>query len=329
MAMSAQPAIDGARLNAFVGRMLGDLGALTNAVLVHVGDQLGLYKAITMSGPTDSTALAKQTGTSERLVREWLSAQAAQGYLSYDKSTQKFSLSPEQAMVFADDDSPFFMAGFFDIANGLFHDVPKIVNAFKSDGALAWHEHNGCLFCGTQRIFRPAYNHSLVKEWLPALDGVVAKLQQGCSVADVGCGLGASTILMAKAFPNSKFFGYDYHPESIEAARKAAREADVGMGDPAGAAHHVSKALAPDGTWMIVEPFAHDRLEDNLNPVGALFYAASTVVCTPASLAQEVGLALGAQAGEARLKKVIMEGGFRHVRRAAETPFNMVLEARL
>jgi SAM-dependent methyltransferase len=250
------------------------------------------------------------------------------------------------------------MAGFFDIVSGLFHDVPKIVNAFKSDGALAWHEHNGCLFCGTQRVFRPAYNHHLVNEWLPALEGVTAKLQRGCSVADVGCGHGASTILMAKAFPNSKFFGYDYHPDSIEAARKSAREAGVGerisfetgaaknfptkgfdlvcffdclhdMGDPAGAAHHVSKTLAPDGTWMIVEPFAHDRLEDNLNPVGALFYAASTVVCTPASLAQEVGLALGAQAGEARLKKVIMEGGFKRVRRAAETPFNMVLEARL
>jgi SAM-dependent methyltransferase len=358
MAMSAQPAIDGARLKAFVGRMLGDLGALTNAVLVHVGDQLGFYKAMTKSGPMDSTELAKQTGTSERLVREWLSAQAAQGYLTYDKSTKKFSLAPEQAMVFADDESPFFMAGFFDIASGLFHDVPKIVNAFKSDGALAWHEHNGCLFCGTQRIFRPAYNHNLVKEWLPALEGVVAKLQQGCSVADVGCGHGASTILMAKAFPNSKFFGYDYHPDSIEAARKAASEAGVGdrisfetgaakdfpakgfdlvcffdclhdMGDPAGAARHVSQALAPDGTWMIVEPFAHDRLEDNLNPFGALFYAASTVVCTPASLAQEVGLALGAQAGEARLKKVIMEGGFKRVRRAAETPFNMVLEAKL
>jgi SAM-dependent methyltransferase len=358
MATSAQPAIDGARLNAFIGRMLGDLGALTNAVLVHVGDQLGFYKALAKSGPTDSTALAKQTGTAERLVREWLSAQAAQGYVSYDKATEKFSLSPEQAMVFADDDSQFFMAGFFDIASGLFQDVPKIVNAFRSDGGLAWHEHNGCLFCGTQRIFRPAYNHHLIKDWLPALEGVVAKLQAGCTVADVGCGHGASTILMAKAFPNSKFFGYDYHAESVEAARKSAAEAGVGdrivfeagsaknfpasgfdlicffdclhdMGDPVGAARHVSQALAPDGTWMIVEPFAHDRLEDNLNPVGALFYAASTAVCTPASLAQEVGLALGAQAGEARLKKVVVEGGFKRFRRAAETPFNMVLEARL
>jgi SAM-dependent methyltransferase len=358
MAVSAQSAVDSAKLNAFVGRMLGDLGALTNAVLVHVGDQLGFYKAMTKSGPTDSGALAKKTGTSERLVREWLSAQAAQGYVTYDKTAQKFSMSPEQAMVFADDESQFFMAGFFDIAAGLFDDVPKIVNAFKSDGGLAWHEHNGCLFCGTQRIFRPAYNHHLVNDWLPALEGVVAKLERGASVADVGCGHGASTILMAKAFPNSKFFGYDYHAASIEAARKAANEAGVGerisfetgaakdfpakgfdlicffdclhdMGDPAGAARHVSKALAPDGTWMIVEPFAHDRLEDNLNPVGALFYAASTAVCTPASLAQEVGLALGAQAGEARLKKVVMEGGFKRFRRAAETPFNMVLEARL
>ena len=358
MATSAQLAIDGTRLNAFIGRMLGDLGALTNAVLVHVGDQLGFYKALAKSGPTDSVALAKQTGTSERLVREWLSAQAAQGYVSYDKAAMKFSLSPEQAMVFADDESQFFMAGFFDIASGLFQDVPKIVKAFRTDGGLAWHEHNGCLFCGTQRIFRPAYNHHLVNDWLPALEGVVAKLQAGCSVADVGCGHGASTILMAKAFPNSKFFGYDYHAESVEAARQSAIEAGVGdrisfatgsaknfpasgfdlvcffdclhdMGDPVGAARHVSQALAPDGTWMIVEPFAHDRLEDNLNPVGALFYAASTAVCTPASLAQEVGLALGAQAGEARLKKVVMEGGFKRFRRAAETPFNMVLEARL
>lgn len=358
MATSAQAAIDGEKLKTFVGRMLGDLGALTNAVLVHVGDQLGFYKALQKSGPTDSRALASQTGTCERLVREWLSAQAAHGYVTYDKVSERFSLSPEQAMIFADEESEFFMAGFFDVASGLFHDVPKIVNAFKSDGHLAWHEHNGCLFCGTRRIFRPAYDHHLVNDWLPALEGVVAKLQHGAVVADVGCGHGVSTILMAKAFPNSKFLGFDYHPASIDAARKAAHEAGVGerisfetstakdfpakeldlvcffdclhdMGDPAGAARHVFKALAPNGTWMIVEPFAHDKLEDNLNPVGALFYAASTTVCTPASLAQEVGLALGAQAGEARLKSVIMEGGFKRVRRAAETPFNMILEARL
>ena len=358
MSTTSQPPVDEAKLNAFVGRMLGDLGALTNSILVNVGDRLGLYKALVKSGPTDSVALAKQTGISERLAREWLSAQAAQGYVTYDRGTKKFSLSAEQAMVFADDESPVFMAGFFDIAAGLFDDVPKIVNAFRSGGGLAWHEHNGCLFCGTQRIFRPAYNHNLVSNWLPALDGVVAKLERGASVADVGCGHGASTVLMAKAFPNSKFHGYDYHADSIDAAQKAAQEAGVSdrisfevgaaknfpakgfdlvcffdclhdMGDPVGAARHVGETLASDGTWMIVEPFAHDTLEDNLNPVGALFYAASTAVCTPASLAQEVGLALGAQAGEARLKDVVTKGGFKHFRRAAETPFNMVLEARL
>ncbi len=350
--------VDDAKLNAFVGRMLGDLGALTNSILVHVGDQLGFYKALAASGPTDSISLAKQTATNERLVREWLSAQAAQGYVSYDSGTKKFSLSPEQAMVFADEESPVFMAGFFDIAAGLFNDAPKIVGAFKSGRGLAWHEHNGCLFCGTERIFRPAYNHHLVNEWLPALDGVIEKLQRGATVADVGCGHGTSTILMAQAFPNSKFFGYDYHPASILAAREAAEKAglsnhlffEIGaakdfptdgfdlvcffdclhdMGDPVGAAKHVVKTLAPDGTWMIVEPFAHDRLEDNLNPVGALFYAASTVVCTPASMSQEVGLALGAQAGETRLRDVVTQGGFKKLRRAAETPFNMVLEAKL
>jgi hypothetical protein len=228
MATSAQAAIDGEKLKTFVGRMLGDLGAMTNAVLVHVGDQLGFYKALQKSGPTDSRALASQTGTCERLVREWLSAQAAHGYVTYDKVSERFSLSPEQAMIFADEESEFFMAGFFDVASGLFHDVPKIVNAFKSDGHLAWHEHNGCLFCGTRRIFRPAYDHHLVNDWLPALEGVVAKLHHGAVVADVGCGHGVSTILMAKAFPNSKFLGFDYHPASIDAARKAAHEAGVG-----------------------------------------------------------------------------------------------------
>src|SRR6266480_3004519 len=353
-----QSTVNPEKLNAFVGRMLGDLGALSNAVLVHVGDQLGLYKALVASGVTTSTALAERTGTSERLVREWLSAQAAQGYVTYDSENGQFSLSAEQAMVFANEESPVFLAGFFDVARGLFDDTARIVRAFKTDGKLAWHEHNGCLFCGTRRLFRPAYNHHLINEWLPALDGVVEKLQRGAIVADVGCGHGASTILMAKAFPNSQFYGYDYHQGSIEAARRAAQEEGVAdrisfevgaaksfpakgfdlvcffdclhdMGDPVGAARHVVETLKADGTWLIVEPFAHDRLEDNLNPFGALFYAASTVVCTPASLAQEVGLALGAQAGEARLKKVIMEGGFKRVRRAAETPFNMVLEARL
>jgi SAM-dependent methyltransferase len=353
----SQPPVDEARLNAFVGRMLGDLGAVTNSVLVHVGDQLGLYKALAQAGACTPGSLARRTGTAERLVREWLCAQAAQGYVAYDDTTQEFSLAPEQAMVFADEESPVYMPGFFDIARALFDDTPKIVNAFKSDGKLAWHQHNGCLFCGTRRVFRPAYNHHLVHEWLPALDGVVEKLEKGALVADVGCGHGASTILMAKAFPKSTFRGFDYHPDSVAAATKAAREEGVGdrvtfevatakqfpagsydlvcffdclhdMGDPVGAARHVREALAANGTWMIVEPFAHDRLVDNLNPVGAVFYAASTLVCTPASLAQEVGLALGAQAGETRLRAVAIEGGFTRFRRVAETPFNMVLEAR-
>ena len=357
MSETDQAAVNPEKLSAFMGRMLGDLGALTNSVLVHLGDQLGLYKALVKAGPTTPTALAKQTGTTERLVREWLSAQAAQGYVTYDKTTGQFSLSPEQAMVFAHEDSPVFMAGFFDVARGLFDDTPKIVNAFKTDGKLAWHEHNGCLFCGTSRLFRPVYNHHLVNEWLPTLDGVIEKLQRGALVADVGCGQGASTILMAKAFPNSKFYGYDYHAGSIEAAQKAARDEGVAdrisfevgaarrypvkgfdlvcffdclhdMGDPVGAARHVRETLNPDGTWLVVEPFAHDTLEENLNPVGAVFYAASTLVCTPASLSQEVGLALGAQAGEGRIRKVAAEGGFTHFRRAAETPFNIVFEAK-
>ena len=358
MATASQQMPDEAKLQAFMGRMMTDMGALTNAILVHVGDQLGLYEALLETGPTTPAALAKRSGTAERLIREWLSAQAAQGYVTYDRASEKFSLSPEQAMVFAEPDSPVYMAGFYDVARGLFDDMPKIINAFRTNGAMAWDQHNGCLFCGTQRLFRPAYMHNLVNAWLPALDGVVTRLERGARVADVGCGHGASTILMARAFPNSTFHGYDYHADSIAAARRDAQAEGVSsrttfevakakefpgknydlvcffdclhdMGDPVGAAKHVRETLAPDGTWMIVEPFAHDRLEQNLNPVGAMFYAASTVVCTPASLAQEVGLALGAQAGEARLRDVATQGGFTRFRRAAETPFNMVLEARL
>ncbi len=358
MANAPQQMPDEAKLQAFMGRMMTDMGALTNAILVHLGDQLGLYTALLESGPATPGELAKRTGTAERLVREWLSAQSAQGYVTYDRANEKFSLSPEQAMVFALPDSPVYMAGFYDVARGLFDDTPKILNAFRGNGAMSWDQHNGCLFCGTQRLFRPAYMHNLVGSWLPALDGVVATLERGARVADVGCGHGASTILMARAFPNSTFHGYDYHAGSIAAAKRDAEAERVNdrisfevakakefparnydlvcffdclhdMGDPVGAAKHVRETLAPDGTWMIVEPFAHDRLEQNLNPLGAMFYAASTVVCTPASLAQEVGLALGAQAGEARLRDVATQGGFTHFRRATETPFNMVLEARL
>jgi len=349
--------LDEAKLNQFVGRMLGDMGATMNAALILVGDKLGLYKALAAAGPSDAAALAKRTGTAERYVREWLSAQAAAGYLGYDAASGKFRLDAEQAMVFANEASPVFLAGFFQIAAAAFRDEPKITEAFKTGRGVGWHEHDGCLFCGTERFFRTSYNHHLVPSWLPALDGVTDKLARGAAVADIGCGHGASTIVMAKAFPKSRFHGFDYHAPSIEAARQAAAEAGVGervsfavapaktypgnsydlvcffdclhdMGDPTGAAAHVKETLAPDGTWMIVEPFAHDRLDANLNPVGAIYYAASTMICTPASLSQEVGLALGAQAGEARLRSVVRDGGFTRFRRAAETPFNLVLEAR-
>jgi 2-polyprenyl-3-methyl-5-hydroxy-6-metoxy-1,4-benzoquinol methylase len=257
--------------------------------------------------------------------------------------------------VFADEDSPAFMAGAFEVMSALWLDEPKVLEAFRTGKGLAWHEHSACLFRGTERFFRPGYNANLVSSWLPALDGVVGKLERGAQVADVGCGHGASTVVMARAFPKSHFTGYDYHPASIERARKSAEDAGVSnvsfdvaqaktypgtydlvtffdclhdMGDPVGASAHVLKTLRPDGTWMIVEPFAHDHLEDNLNPVGRVFYAASTMICTPASKAQEVGAGLGAQAGEVKLRQVVSGGGFTRFRRAAETPFNMVLEAR-
>jgi SAM-dependent methyltransferase len=300
--------------------------------------------------------LAQRTGTHERYVREWLAAQASAGYIDYDAGADRFQLNPEQAMVFADEDSPAFMAGAFEVLSALWADEPKVADVFRTGAGLAWHDHSACLFRGTERFFRPGYNANLVSSWLPALDGVVGKLQHGAQVADVGCGHGASTVVMARAFPNTHFTGFDYHPASTERARKAAADAGVAgntsfevapaksypgtydlvaffdclhdMGDPVGASAHVRQSLKPDGTWMIVEPFAHDHVADNLNPVGRVYYAASTMICTPASLAQEVGLGLGAQAGELRLRQVISAGGFTRLRRAAETPFNMVLEAR-
>jgi len=291
-------------------------------------------------------------------VREWLINQAASGYIDYDAGSGRYSLAPEQAMALTDESSPFYVGGGFYVIKAMTHAVNRIEDAFKNGGGMLWGEHDPDLFVGTERFFRPGYAAHLIASWIPALTGIKEKLEAGGKVADIGSGHGASTIIMAQAYPKSRFWGFDNHEKSVETARQRAKDAGVSdrvtfavananevadeqfdmvaffdclhdMGDPAGAARHVSTALVPDGTWMIVEPFAHDKLEDNLNPVGALFYAASTVVCTPASLAQEVGLALGAQAGEARLKKVIMEGGFKRVRRAAETPFNMVLEARL
>lgn len=348
---------DEAKLNAFVGRMLGDMGATMSGALIMLGDKLGLYKAMAGAGPIGPYELSRRTGTSERYVREWLQAQAASGYVSYDPASKRYTLEPEQAAVLADEASPVFMAGAYDIAAAVYRDEPKIAEAFKSGRGVGWHEHHQCLFCGTERFFRTSYNHHLVDEWLPALDGVVDKLEAGATVADVGCGHGASTILMAKAFPRSRFYGFDYHGPSLDAAREAAEAAGVAdriafeqatakdypahgydlvtffdclhdMGDPIGAAAHVHDTLKPDGTWMVVEPAAGDRVEDNLNPVGRIYYSASTMICTPASLSQEVGLALGAQAGAARLTDVIGRGGFSEVRVATATPFNMMLEAR-
>ncbi|WP_298874539.1 class I SAM-dependent methyltransferase [uncultured Bradyrhizobium sp.] len=345
------------RLNSFMGKMIGDVGAAMSASLMLLGDKLGLYKALAKGGPMDPATLAQTTGTSERYIREWLSAQAASGYVEYDSATGKFSMLPEQIMALADEDSPVFLGAVGSLVSATFLDEPKISEAFKTGKGVGWNKRSECLFCGTARFFRTSYKHYLVQEWLPALEGVVAKLERGAKVADVGCGHGVSTRLMAEAFPNSTFYGFDYHEGSIEAARKASSEAGLSgrvhfdvqsaktfpahgfdlvcffdclhdMGDPVGALRHTRSALADDGTCLLIEPFAKDRLEDNLNPVGRVYYAASTMVCTPASLDQEVGLALGAQAGEARLREVARQGGFTRFRRAAETPFNLILEAR-
>jgi SAM-dependent methyltransferase len=346
------------KLNTFIGKMLGDVGAAMNASLMLIGDKLGLYKTLSAKGPLSSAELAQATNTSERYVREWLAAQAASGYVDYNAASGKFSMTPEQTLVFGDEDSPVFMGAVGDLVAATFLDEPKIADAFKTGKGVGWDRRSECLFCGTARFFRTGYKHHLVQEWLPALDGVVEKLKRGAKVADVGCGHGVSTRLMAAAFPNSRFVGFDYHPGSIEAARRAATEAGLGdrvhfdvhsaktypaegydlvcffdclhdMGDPVGAMKHVRETMAADGTCMLVEPFAGDRLEDNLNPVGRIFYAASTMICTPASLDQEVGLALGAQAGEARLREVANKAGLTRFRRASETAFNLILEARI
>jgi SAM-dependent methyltransferase len=346
------------KLNVFIGKILGDVGAAMNASLMLIGDKLGLYKTLSEKGPFTSAELAQATNTSERYVREWLSAQAASGYVEYDAASGKFSMTPEQILVFGDDDSPVFMGAVGNLVAATFIDEPKVSDAFKTGKGVGWNQRSECLFCGTARFFRTGYKHHLVQEWLPSLDGVVEKLKRGARVADVGCGHGVSTRMMAEAFPNSRFFGFDYHPGSIEAARQATKDAGFGdrvhfdvhsaktypadnydlicffdclhdMGDPVGAMKHVRKTMAPDGTCMLVEPFASDRLEENLNPVGRIFFAASTMICTPASLDQEVGLALGAQAGEARLRDVVNQGGLTRFRRATETPFNLILEARI
>jgi len=345
------------RLNEFLGRAVVDIGATLHAGLVLIGEKLGLYKTLATSGPMTPAELAKKTGTNERYVREWLNAQAAGGYVMYEAGSGRYSMTEEQAFTLAQEDSPAYIPGAFQLATSAIKAEPQIADAFRSGAGFGWHEHDPGLFEGTERFFRPNYIGNLISSWIPALEGVEEKLKRGAKVADIGCGHGASTILLAQAYPKSTFYGFDYHGPSIEAARKSAQRAGVAdrisfeqaaakaypgtgydvvaffdclhdMGDPVGAATHVLRSLAKDGTWMIVEPFANDRVEQNLNPVGCVYYSASTLLCTPASRSQEVGLALGAQAGEAQIRNVAQRGGFSRFRRAAETPFNLVFEAR-
>ena len=347
--------VDQAKLDAFVGKAVGDLGAALTAALVVIGDKVGLYKAMAGVPPLTPAELATRTGTAERYVREWLNAQAAAGYVTYDATSGRYYLSPEQAAALADETSPAFVLGGFQAMTAAMKAAPKVGEGFKTGKGLGWHEHDPDLFEGTERFFRSGYRANLTTSWIPALEGVEAKLKTGAKVADVGCGHGASTVLMAQSYPQSTFVGFDYHGASIERARQRAAEAGVAdrvhfevakakeypgtnydlvaffdclhdMGDPVGASAHVHGSLHPDGTWMLVEPFASDRVEDNHNAVGRVFYSASTLICTPASLAQEVGMALGAQAGESRLREVVTAGGFTRFRRATQTPFNLVFE---
>lgn len=351
-------AINEEKLHQFLGSCVNDFGAAMHAGLVVIGESLGLYKAMAEAGkPLTPAELAEKTETNERYLREWLNAQAAGGYVSYDTDNQRYFLSEEQAFALADENSPAYLPGAFLLAVSSLRAVPKLIERFRTGEGLGWHEHDSGLFRGTEMFFRPGYAANLINSWIPALDGVEEKLKAGAKVADIGCGLGASTILMAQAYPKSIFIGFDYHDKSIEMARHRAKEGGVGdrvkfevakakdfpgdeydfvtyfdclhdMGDPVGAAAHVRETITSDGTWMIIEPFAHDDTKDNLNPIGRAFYSASTLICTPASLSQEVGLALGAQAGEARMRDVVLKGGFSQFRRATETPFNLIYEAK-
>ncbi|MBE2314748.1 class I SAM-dependent methyltransferase [Solirubrobacter sp. CPCC 204708] len=341
--------IDEAKLQDFVMTAVGELGATLNAALVVIGDRLGLYKAMAGAGALTPRELADKTQTSERYVREWLNAQAAGGYVAYEDG--RYALPAEHAMALAEEDSPVFLPGAFQLMTAAVRDEPKIAEAFKSGAGVGWHQHGHDLFEGCERFFRPGYQHNLTQTWIPALEGVEDKLRAGARVADVGCGHGASTLIMADAYPASDVRGFDYHDASIAAANAKASAASFqvasaqdfpghdydlvttfdclhDMGDPVRAAHHIRQALAADGTWLLVEPFAGDTVEENLNPVGRVYYAVSTLVCTPASLSQDVGLALGAQAGEARLRDVVTAAGFTRFRRVAETPFNLVFEVR-
>jgi SAM-dependent methyltransferase len=356
MSTTQVPTLDLKKLNNFIGQFVTDLGATVHSGMVVIGEKLGLYKTLA-EGPMTSAELAAKTGTDERYLREWLASQAAGGYITYDAARQEFSLSEEQAFTLANEDSPAYLPGAFELALGSLAAVPRIADSFRSGAGMGWHEHVDEVFHGCEKFFRPGYAANLVSSWIPALHDVKEKLEAGARVADVGCGKGASTLLLAKAFPRSRFFGFDYHHKSIEAARESAGRAGVSdrvsfevfeaktfpskeydlvavfdclhdMGDPVGAARHVYESLAKDGTWMIVEPYANDQLKDNLNPVGRVYYSFSTLLCTPCSRSQEVGLCLGAQAGEKRICDVVSAAGFTRFRRAAETPFNIVYEAR-
>ena len=349
--------IDEAKLEAFVGQAVVDMGAAISGLMLHLGDRLGLYRAMAGAGPITPATLAERTGTSERYVREWLGNQAAGGYVVYRPDDATYELPAEQAMVVAHDDSPVFLAGAFETIASCYADHDQFVDAFRTGAGIDWHAHDDRLFTGINRMFRPGYAAHLVDGWLPALDGVVEKLRSGAAVADLGCGLGASTLILAQAFERSSFRGFDLHEPSIEAAREAAVDLGIqsratfevatgsdfpgtgydlvclfdalhDMGDPVGVGRRIRESLAPDGTLMLVEPRAGDAVEDNLNPVGRAYYGLSTVICTPGSLAQDVGLALGAQAGERRITGVLHEAGFSRVRRATETPLNIIVEAR-
>jgi 2-polyprenyl-3-methyl-5-hydroxy-6-metoxy-1,4-benzoquinol methylase len=350
--------LDEDKLATFVGKMLGDLGGAFSVPTARLGLRLGLYKALDANGPCDAVDLARAAGgLTERYVREWALAQAANGYIDFDSDTQRFSLSPEQAMVFVNKDSPVYLEGAFDIVAAMIEGEPKVERSFRTGTGVRWGDSAGCLFCATGAFFRPGYVNNIVQSWLPALDGVEGKLKAGAKVADVGCGVGFSTLLMAEAYPKSRFVGYDFHEPSIEEAKRHATEHGLSdrvsfvaacakeiedvdfdlvtsfdclhdMGDPRGCAGRVKQILKDDGTWMIVEPIAGDRPQDNMNPVGRLYYNASTMLCVPTSLDQEVGEGLGAQAGEAKLTEVIRAGGFTRVGKATAGPFNMVMEAR-
>lgn len=351
------PAVDMDTVMQFVFRAVDEVGATLNTALVVMGDRLGWYRAMAGAGPLTPSDLAARTDTAERYVHEWLNAQAAGGFVEYDPDSGRYTLPPEQAVALTDESSPAFLPGLFELALGSVLATSTITEAARTGTGFGWHEQAHEVHSGCERFFRPGYNAHLISEWLPALDGVVDRLQSGGTVADVGCGHGASTVLMAQAFPNAHVSGFDSHDGSVATARDRAQAAGVGdrvrfetasgagfpgtgydlattfdclhdMGDPVGTARHVLRALHPEGSWMIVEPAAGDRVEDNLNPVGRAYYAFSTLLCTPSSLSQDVGLALGAQAGEARLRDVVTTAGFTRFSRVAETPFNIVYEAR-